>query len=106
MKERPAKPDPTQSVPERNATAYHADDIALSRLNPELVLPESPGGAEKVAEQLVREVDEFLFSEEVRSKSELEHLLKKLDTAIAINNHPKAKAMRAELVQKFGDDVK
>ncbi|OGZ05450.1 MAG: hypothetical protein A3C93_01120 [Candidatus Lloydbacteria bacterium RIFCSPHIGHO2_02_FULL_54_17] len=92
-------------MPERNAAAYHADDLALSRLNPELVLPESQGAALKVAEQLVREVDEFLFSEEVRSKVERDYLLKKLDAAIAINNHSKAREMRAGLLQKYPDDA-
>jgi len=60
----------------------------------------------KVAEQLLHEVDEFLAENEVRSKSELQFLLNKIDTALAINNDPKAREMRAELILKFGNDAR
>lgn len=61
---------------------------------------------DKVAEQLLHEVDEFLAENEVRSKSELQFLLNKIDTALAINNDPKAREMREELILKFGNDAR
>ena len=61
---------------------------------------------DKVAEQLLHEVDEFLAENEVRSKSELQFLLNKIDTALAINNDPKARELRADLIRKFGDDAR
>lgn len=106
VSERQPQRDVSGGVPKRNAEAYHHEDMALSRLTPELVLPEGGGVPEKVADQLVQEVDEFLAAGEVRSKSELDRLVQKLDSAIAINNHPKATTMRAELIEKFGNDVK
>jgi hypothetical protein len=61
---------------------------------------------DKVAEQLLHEVDEFLAEHEVRSKEELRFLLAKIDTALAINNDPKARAMREDLIRRFGDDAR
>lgn len=60
----------------------------------------------KVAEQLLYEVDEFLAENEVHSKAELRFLLAKIDTALAINNDPKAREMREELIRKFGEDAR
>ena len=57
-------------------------------------------------EQLLREVDEFLAEHEVNSSQELRFLLTKIDTALAINNDPKARQMREDLIRKFGDDAK
>ena len=61
---------------------------------------------DKVEEQLLHEVDEFLAENIVRSKEELRFLLAKIDTAIAINNDPKARELRQELIRKFGNDAK
>ena len=92
-----------------NADAYLADDLALSRLSPRLTHEDSiePDGLpRRTAEQLLREVDEFLAEHEVRSKGELDFLLAKIDSALAINNSPDAKRLREDLIRKFGDDAR
>jgi hypothetical protein len=60
----------------------------------------------KEAEQLLREVDEFLAEREPRTKEEFEFLMAKIDKARAINNAPKAQELRAYLIRKFGDDAR
>lgn len=91
------------------ADLFFADDIALSRLKPRGLLDEtapSDGDPRRTAEQLLHEVDEFLAENEVRSKEELQFLLAKIDSAMAINNNPKTKEMREDLIRKFGDDAR
>ncbi|HEY9584987.1 MAG TPA: hypothetical protein VJJ02_00125 [Candidatus Paceibacterota bacterium] len=106
MGEFPERNGPANDIRKTNADEYLADDIALSKITPRLVSQEPGEVPEKVAEQLIHEVDEFLADEELYSKGELPFLLAKLDAAIAINNDPKAKEMREELIRKFGADAR
>lgn len=94
--------DPVRDVKKANGDAAFLDDVVLSRRNPRLTPSDSEGLPDRVAEQLVRDVDEFLAENEVRSEEELDFWVAKLDTAIAINNDPIAKEKREELIRKFG----
>ena len=60
---------------------------------------------ERIVEELIHEVEDFLWNGRPESKEELSRLMAKLDTAIAITNSEKAKSLRQELIERFGDDA-
>lgn len=86
---------------EREITAakYWDGDIAETRLDPSLIDKMEPA---MMSEELIHAVDDFLAKEEIQSAEELDEIIRKLDTASAINNDLKAKVLRAELFKKFG----
>lgn len=73
-------------------------DIRETRMNPSLMGAALPRG---ISEELIRQIDEFLVNDEPRSHEELERMIRELDVASAINNDPKAKELRAELLRKY-----
>lgn len=106
MEESGDKNNSTDGVERANREAAFADGIALSRRHPRLLPPDGEEVAARDAEDLVHEVDNFLSLREVYDEEERKQLLEKLDSAIAINNHPKAKEIRKGLIEKFGKETK
>lgn len=99
----------TADIRKANANAAFAGNLAFSRSTPNLPgeeSHESDGLSRRTAEQLLREVDEFLAEHEVRSEKELQFLIAKIDTALEIYNNPDGRRMREDLIRKFGDDAK
>lgn len=74
-------------------------DIALSRLRSSLVGPTIAMG---MSTELIEEIEEFLIYEGPRSPEELEKIITRLDVASAINNDPKAREIRADLLRIYG----
>ncbi len=62
--------------------------------------------SENLAEGLIGDVERMLDTSagELQSEVELNMLLKKLDTAIAINNEPYARELRKRLIERFRTD--
>ena len=83
-----------KNIPEYDRIIAHDTDIAESRITPQL---ENNEIASALSEDLVAEAEQYLEREDVRSKAQYEMLLEQLDTAIAINNDPKARDLRARL---------
>lgn len=84
---------------EVKAAQYWDGDIAESRMEPSLAEDMRPA---VLSEDLIRSVDEFLAAGEIQSAEELDEVIRKLDTASAINNDPKAKELRAEIFERYG----
>lgn len=96
-------PEPDSERAKLTRTVAHELDIMNTRLQPEL--KEHNEDAIAGADMLIREVDEFLAASkgELTSREELEQLLQKLNTAIAISNNPAARNLRQYLLEHFGD---
>lgn len=64
---------------------------------------EGNASAENESFTLIKEVDDFLelAGGELYTKEEYQRLLQKLDTAIAINNEPFARDLRARLIERY-----
>lgn len=74
-------------------------DIMETRRNPHLAGAELPM---RMSEDLIRKIDELLTEREPQSKEELDEIIQELDVASAINNDPKARELRAELLKIYG----
>ena len=82
---------------------YRELDVINTQIHGQL--EEGNSRAEEVSTALILEVDNFLelAGGELYSKEEYHRLLKKLDTAIAINNEPYARDLRSRLYERFGE---
>ncbi len=76
-------------------------DITNTQVRPQFA--EGNDHAEEDAAELILEVDNFLEKEngELTSRLELNSLLQKLNTAIAINNEPYARELRQRLLERY-----
>ena len=75
------------------------DHEPLWRKKEELERDYELGAVTGESDALTHEVDDFLTEHEVQSEDERDRLLMKLHTAIAMNNNPKAREIRAELLR-------
>ncbi len=89
--------DPAEAVA-RNI--YHELDRIETQIQEQL---QGNVSAENLSVALVNEVSDFLelARGELYSKEEYQRLLQKLDTAIAINNEPYARELRARLIERY-----
>ena len=81
----------------------HVDDIIDTQIHEQWQEGNVP--AEKKSEELIVEVDQFLEllgDGDKPTTQEYERLMRKIDTAIAINNDPYARELRQRLVDRFG----
>lgn len=80
-----------------NADQYHKEDMALSRAAAEA------SESHETSEGLIHEVEHFLthMDDILQTEAELETLLQKLDTAIAISNDPYARELRKRLKEEY-----
>ncbi|OGZ05617.1 MAG: hypothetical protein A2845_04625 [Candidatus Lloydbacteria bacterium RIFCSPHIGHO2_01_FULL_49_22] len=76
----------------------HDKDIADSRLTPRLVGAEIPVS---ISQELVEEADHFLALHDVESGDRLTALLEELDTAVAIDNDPRARELIRALKERY-----
>jgi hypothetical protein len=83
-----------EHIPEYDRIIVHDQDIADSRRTPRLLQEESVAS---LAEDIVAEAEYFLQTRDVDSRERYNTLLEELDTAIAINNDPKARELRSAL---------
>jgi hypothetical protein len=97
-------PDRAYSEGERNAS--REVDVLNTQISPQWRDSES-ALPDVFAEGLIGEVEGFLDSSqgELQSKEELKKLLQKLDAAIAINNEPYARELRARLIEQVGGNA-
>jgi hypothetical protein len=86
------------SIPEYERIIAHDQDIADSRLTPRLFGKELPS---TISKELVEEAEYFLERHEVESGERLATLLEELDTAIAIDNDPRARELRTALETRY-----
>lgn len=94
-------PDDSEHARIARAT-HHELDIMSTRMEPQL--KENNDAAMTEAEQLVYGIDEYIeASKGGLSPEEVKYLLNKLDTAIAITNDPEARAIRQNLIERYGE---
>jgi hypothetical protein len=85
-------------IPEYERMIAYDQDIVDSRETPQLKESEV---ASTISKELVDEAEYFLERHEVESGERLATLLQELDTAIAINNDPRARELRAALETRY-----
>jgi hypothetical protein len=87
-----------ESLPEYERIIAHDQDIADSRVTSRF---EGSEVASSLSDDLVKEAEYFLERHEVESGERLSTLLEELDTAIAINNSPRARELRNALETRY-----
>lgn len=87
-----------EAIPEYDRIIAHDNDIADSRRTPQFAGSEI---ASSISDDLVKESEYFLEQHEVEPGERLDTLLQELDTAIAINNDPRARELRRALSARY-----
>ena len=97
--------DETRKYSKEERTIAHELDIINTQMYPQWKDDSSPP-SESLSEELIRTVEHMLdvVEGELQSEDELNLVLKKLNTAIAINNEPYARELRRRLIERFGGD--
>lgn len=87
-----------EHIPEYDRIIAHDQDIADTRVTPRLIDGEIP---RSISRDLVEEADYFLKRNDVESGERLNSLLEELDTAVAINNDPRARELVRALRERY-----
>ena len=101
--QQPSNPnDEMRKYSEEERTIARELDVINTQMYPQWQ-DDSSLPSEYLAEGLIGDVERMLDASqgELQSEGELNILLKKLDTAIAINNEPYARDLRQRLIERF-----
>jgi hypothetical protein len=90
------------SASEAERMFLHEVDIDATRAVPVQDGEEVPA---MIAATYVDEARRFLAGRELESTERITELLEGLDTAVAINNDPEARALRREFLHRFRPDM-
>jgi hypothetical protein len=92
------------NIPAYDRIAAFDQDILDSRSTPSLS-GEAREIPEALASDLVAEADAFLNRHEIESRGKLNELLEELDTALAINNNPRARELRRVIEERYNEEA-